>query len=457
MIDILDIIDSDAEVDTKVYDSFQDYIQNNAETGEVKDKSNFSIPDYNMYYNESHLNKCDGVVVYVKHSISVIESLVQEFLEDDERPGQPVEVITEDKVALVEELVLSDRRLKTLIFCSLQLKALQPQDKLEWPDLIRPSCKKSHLLFSPLRWLFVGVGIASSWRASGASLGGSVATAASPGRRPAGPEEPPFDAIAVADWRPTTGAAAPKKATTASAAPSTVCCLSPYRHYPPPLSLGGKVSSGELCSGGTVAPKWCRCDRPSPMFPFRSRRSNLTRRLSKATRRGVAGCSPQADAVAALLKKLQDAQLETLFKAVESRGREPTGCVLLPFKEEPHLLCCQTWRWPDLHSGEELRRLPSCRSKGDKVYVCCNPYHWSRICVPVADTKLKDTSKSFIKEEVLENTYSANINCLFLLLQNKTAHHHLTVELMKKCYDLKRRESALLVSIGEASEYKGFL
>nr|CAI5863595.1 unnamed protein product [Callosobruchus analis] len=32
----------------------------------------------------------------------------QEFLEDDERPGRPVEVITEDKVALVEELVLSD-------------------------------------------------------------------------------------------------------------------------------------------------------------------------------------------------------------------------------------------------------------------------------------------------------------------------------------------------------------
>nr|CAI5843658.1 unnamed protein product [Callosobruchus analis] len=36
----------------------------------------------------------------------------QEFLEDDERPGRPVEVITEDKVVLVEELVLSDRRLK---------------------------------------------------------------------------------------------------------------------------------------------------------------------------------------------------------------------------------------------------------------------------------------------------------------------------------------------------------
>nr|CAI5865571.1 unnamed protein product [Callosobruchus analis] len=35
----------------------------------------------------------------------------QEFLEDDERPKRPVEVIMEDKVALVEEVVLSNRRL----------------------------------------------------------------------------------------------------------------------------------------------------------------------------------------------------------------------------------------------------------------------------------------------------------------------------------------------------------
>nr|CAI5819211.1 unnamed protein product [Callosobruchus analis]CAI5865965.1 unnamed protein product [Callosobruchus analis] len=38
--------------------------------------------------------------------------MAQEFLEDDERLGRPVEVITKDKVSLVEELVLSDRRLK---------------------------------------------------------------------------------------------------------------------------------------------------------------------------------------------------------------------------------------------------------------------------------------------------------------------------------------------------------
>nr|CAI5830169.1 unnamed protein product [Callosobruchus analis] len=36
----------------------------------------------------------------------------KEFLEERERTGRPVEVIPEDKVALVEDLVLSDRRLK---------------------------------------------------------------------------------------------------------------------------------------------------------------------------------------------------------------------------------------------------------------------------------------------------------------------------------------------------------
>nr|CAI5863761.1 unnamed protein product [Callosobruchus analis] len=32
----------------------------------------------------------------------------QEFLDDDERPGYPVEVITGDKMDLVEELVLNE-------------------------------------------------------------------------------------------------------------------------------------------------------------------------------------------------------------------------------------------------------------------------------------------------------------------------------------------------------------
>nr|CAI5852876.1 unnamed protein product [Callosobruchus analis] len=37
------------------------------------------------------------------------------LIQDDERPGRPVEVITDDKVSLVKEFVLSDRRLKSVL------------------------------------------------------------------------------------------------------------------------------------------------------------------------------------------------------------------------------------------------------------------------------------------------------------------------------------------------------
>ncbi|XP_067214393.1 mothers against decapentaplegic homolog 7 isoform X2 [Linepithema humile] len=49
---------------------------------------------------------------------------------------------------------------------------------------------------------------------------------------------------------------------------------------------------------------------------------------------------------------------------------------------DPHLLCCQIWRWPDLMHSSELKRLPVCHSAKDPVYICCNPYHWSRLCKP---------------------------------------------------------------------------
>ncbi|XP_054003759.1 mothers against decapentaplegic homolog 6 [Hylaeus anthracinus] len=49
---------------------------------------------------------------------------------------------------------------------------------------------------------------------------------------------------------------------------------------------------------------------------------------------------------------------------------------------DPHLLCCQIWRWPDLAHSSELKTLPVCHSAKDPVYICCNPYHWSRLCKP---------------------------------------------------------------------------
>ncbi|XP_071625587.1 mothers against decapentaplegic homolog 6 isoform X1 [Temnothorax longispinosus] len=53
-----------------------------------------------------------------------------------------------------------------------------------------------------------------------------------------------------------------------------------------------------------------------------------------------------------------------------------------PAPSDPHLLCCQIWRWPDLEHSSELKRLPMCHSAKDPVYICCNPYHWSRLCRP---------------------------------------------------------------------------
>nr|CAI5844001.1 unnamed protein product [Callosobruchus analis] len=78
-----------------------------------------STPNYSsLVDNQEGL---DGVYGRSSPSYSVMKEWAKpfrighEFLEDDERPGRPVEVITEDKVALVEELVLSDRRLKNHI------------------------------------------------------------------------------------------------------------------------------------------------------------------------------------------------------------------------------------------------------------------------------------------------------------------------------------------------------
>ncbi|KAK0182723.1 hypothetical protein PV327_000830 [Microctonus hyperodae] len=54
-------------------------------------------------------------------------------------------------------------------------------------------------------------------------------------------------------------------------------------------------------------------------------------------------------------------------------------CVTIP---PAHLLSCQMWRWPDLKHSSELKKLPVCHSSKDPSYVCCNPYHWSRLCKP---------------------------------------------------------------------------
>lgn len=142
----------------------------------------------------------------------------------------------------------------------------------------------------------------------------------------------------------------------------------------------------DAAAAAVVASKCCpssderRRPRCCSMFMFRSRRSNLSRRLLKLRRR-PAGDETRRLAESVLCR-LQDNQLEMMAAAVEGRGAEPSNCVLLPLDGQPHVLCCQLWRWPDVRQADELRRLPSCSSSGDPVYVCCNPYHWSRLCQP---------------------------------------------------------------------------
>lgn len=148
----------------------------------------------------------------------------------------------------------------------------------------------------------------------------------------------------------------------------------------------------------------CAASKSCLMFMFRSKRTSLAKRLWKARirREHETGCQTKTDADlneenkdpknscdenvlrTYLLKRLKENELEMLVTAVESGGDEVSTCVLLPrdLVDEPHLRCCQTWRWPDLRQPCELKQLPLCDSAKDPYYVCCNPYHYSRLCKP---------------------------------------------------------------------------
>ncbi|XP_017706550.1 PREDICTED: mothers against decapentaplegic homolog 6 [Rhinopithecus bieti] len=79
--------------------------------------------------------------------------------------------------------------------------------------------------------------------------------------------------------------------------------------------------------------------------------------------------------------------------ALEPRGGVPGGCVLVPRADlrlggqpaPPQLLLGRLFRWPDLQHAVELKPLCGCHSfaaAADGPTVCCNPYHFSRLCGP---------------------------------------------------------------------------
>ncbi|XP_020796275.1 mothers against decapentaplegic homolog 6-like [Boleophthalmus pectinirostris] len=107
-----------------------------------------------------------------------------------------------------------------------------------------------------------------------------------------------------------------------------------------------------------------------------------------------AECAEQglAGATHAFLKRLTEQSLDTLLRAVESRGGAPGECVLVPGLDlrlgpqlgSPQFVTCRTFRWRDLQPSERLKALCFCQSHGHAhgTKVCCNPYHYSRVCAP---------------------------------------------------------------------------
>lgn len=121
-------------------------------------------------------------------------------------------------------------------------------------------------------------------------------------------------------------------------------------------------------------------DKSCFMFMFRGKKKALIKRLLEKSSKRTGDETRRA--LEELLNNLQENQLKMLLTAVGCRAQESSKCVLLLRETEPHVLCCQAFNWPDLKHGKELRQLPICRSGGDPVYVCCNPWHWSRLCQP---------------------------------------------------------------------------
>uniref|UniRef100_A0A667YPT3 Mothers against decapentaplegic homolog n=1 Tax=Myripristis murdjan TaxID=586833 RepID=A0A667YPT3_9TELE len=94
----------------------------------------------------------------------------------------------------------------------------------------------------------------------------------------------------------------------------------------------------------------------------------------------------------ALLKRLKEKPLDALLKAVETKGGIPSECVMVPRADlrlgghhvSPQYLLCKLFRWSDLQLSARLKALCHCQSFGavDSAKVCCNPYHYSRLCGP---------------------------------------------------------------------------
>ncbi|XP_032621963.1 mothers against decapentaplegic homolog 6 [Chelonoidis abingdonii] len=155
---------------------------------------------------------------------------------------------------------------------------------------------------------------------------------------------------------------------------TVTCCLFKEREPGSPRPAGASSRDRELRS--------CDFTQRAPQEP-RSREARSRLLLLEQELKSV---------TYSLLKRLKERSLDSLVEAVESRGGMPSGCVLVSRTElrlggqaaPPQLLLGKLFRWPDLQHPAELKPLCECQSFGlaDSPTVCCNPYHFSRLCGP---------------------------------------------------------------------------
>ncbi|XP_076848454.1 mothers against decapentaplegic homolog 6b [Brachyhypopomus gauderio] len=158
---------------------------------------------------------------------------------------------------------------------------------------------------------------------------------------------------------------------------TVTCCLFKDRDHSgsrtPEAAQGKEPSSCQF-----VLKNLASRDNSSPESQEAKSRSVIEQELKNATY--------------SLLKRLKEKTLDTLLEAVESRGGVPSECVMVSRTELrlgshmalPQLLICKLYRWSDLQHTAQLKPLCECKSFGtqDGPVVCCNPYHYSRLCGP---------------------------------------------------------------------------
>ncbi|CAK8684746.1 unnamed protein product [Clavelina lepadiformis] len=130
------------------------------------------------------------------------------------------------------------------------------------------------------------------------------------------------------------------------------------------------------------------------------------RQLRRKLRNKVQKLAPKeaCQLVYELLNIFEEAQLETLFLALDSRGGNCTGCI----PPQPPLLgvdpqnivvaMCKAYRWLDISSTTQLRKMPFCDHP-----ICLNPFHYTKFTdIPLTSLNMFQEDFNLNDEEMFE-------------------------------------------------------